>query len=307
MSKFARPNQLKLVSGEYVATISAYGAALIQLAYRGNKFCPERDTAELLSSYHGSVIAPWPNRIRDGQYCFAGKQFSVPINEKTRGNALHGFSAELQWATVQKNDAYACFELSLPPSPGYPWPVTMTTEYQLSPAGLELSFSATGTAKQPFGWAFHPYLTLPNSKPATWMLQHSAKSVLLVDSKRLLPTSLVSVEKAGLDFRFGASPEITGLDNAFANFDFNEQGRSSITLESSQHLIKVDFDSATPWLQLHFPDAKLTSVPAVVVEPMSCAPDAFNSPDYRGVDLEAGFRSVLKIQVNEKRQKPPRS
>lgn len=183
----------------------------------------------------------------------------------------------------------------------------MTTEYQLSPAGLELSFSATGTAKQPFGWAFHPYLTLPNSKPATWMLQHSAKSVLLVDSKRLLPTSLVSVEKAGLDFRFGASPEITGLDNAFANFDFNEQGRSSITLESSQHLIKVDFDSATPWLQLHFPDVKLTSVPAVVVEPMSCAPDAFNSLDYRGVDLEAGFRSVLKIQVNEKRQKPPKS
>ncbi len=45
---------------------------------------------EMCSSGRGEVLAPWPNRIRDGSYEFDGRRHQLPLNEPDRGNAIHG-------------------------------------------------------------------------------------------------------------------------------------------------------------------------------------------------------------------------
>lgn len=300
MNKSTNSQHLEIAAGDYVATIGRTGAALIQLTYRAEKFCPERSAEAIVTSYHGSVIAPWPNRIRDGKYTFGSKEYSLPINEPARANALHGFSANKSWRLDEKTENSASLILELGSTEGYPWPVNLRAHYVIGKDGLELSFSATGSKNQPFGWAFHPYLTLPGAEPETWTLSHSANSVMLVDNERLLPVSLAEVGSTNLDFRTGTSPEIQGLDHAFTDLKFDNQGFTLLRLESDQHLLMMNFDSRSPWLQLHYPNPELTSVPTVVVEPMSLEPDAFNSRCERDVALNGSFDTTVRIQITQK-------
>lgn len=300
MNSSANSKPLVISGGDYVATLSQTGAALTQLSYRGEQFCPERSEETLVSSYHGSVIAPWPNRIRDGKYRFDGKEYSLPINETAGANALHGFSANKRWELEEKASDSAVFGLELEPTEGYPWSLSLRAQYLVSGEGLRLLFSATGSKHQPFGWAFHPYLTLPDTKPDSWNLTHSANSVMLVDPARLLPVALAKVEDSDLDFRAGTSPEIPGLDHAFTDLMFDSQGFTSVQLESERHRIEMSFDANSPWLQLHYPNPLLTSVPSLVVEPMSLEPDAFNSRREQDLLLQDGFATELRIQITQK-------
>src|SRR5580658_8234301 len=38
----------------------------------------------------GQVLAPWPNRLGDGRYEFAGRTSQAALDEPERGNAIHG-------------------------------------------------------------------------------------------------------------------------------------------------------------------------------------------------------------------------
>jgi len=68
-------------SGSFKAKINTYGASLISLS--NNEFnLIESNTREGL--YAGSVLAPWPNRIKDGRYSFNDEMFELPINEKNK-------------------------------------------------------------------------------------------------------------------------------------------------------------------------------------------------------------------------------
>src|SRR5579875_1806009 len=45
---------------------------------------------ELCSGGRGQILAPWPNRVGDGRYAWAGRDFQLPLTEVEHGNAIHG-------------------------------------------------------------------------------------------------------------------------------------------------------------------------------------------------------------------------
>src|SRR5690606_33504004 len=83
--------------GDLVAVVSAIGASVRELTHRGRALVVGWDPTQLRPVYRGTLVAPWPNRIRDGRYRFGGQDFQVPVNEVDRGNALHGFTGWAQW------------------------------------------------------------------------------------------------------------------------------------------------------------------------------------------------------------------
>ena len=70
------------------AVISTEGAALIGLSVN-NFYLIEPNTRDGL--YAGKILAPWPNRIKDGKYTFNKKDYQLPINEVSKNNSLHGW------------------------------------------------------------------------------------------------------------------------------------------------------------------------------------------------------------------------
>ena len=45
----------------------------------------------------GQILAPWPNRIRDGRYTFDGEPIPAVLTEPARHNAIHGLVNWARW------------------------------------------------------------------------------------------------------------------------------------------------------------------------------------------------------------------
>ena len=45
---------------------------------------------EICPSGRGQVLIPWPNRLLDGRYTFAGRHHQLALTEPQRRNAIHG-------------------------------------------------------------------------------------------------------------------------------------------------------------------------------------------------------------------------
>ncbi|NCV74274.1 MAG: hypothetical protein EBW24_05095, partial [Actinobacteria bacterium] len=104
-------------SGDFKAKINSYGASLIYLSKNGFDLI-EPDTKPNL--YAGSVLAPWPNRIKDGRYKFNNKIFELPINEVAKNNALHGLVANSDWQEISKTQTSVELEYILDSPEIYP-------------------------------------------------------------------------------------------------------------------------------------------------------------------------------------------
>lgn len=261
-----------LEHGRYSAEISPVGAALIQLRLDGENYCPPRNAADLVARYHGSVIAPWANRVRDGRYSFRGDSYQVETNESQLNNSLHGLSATVKWETVEVTPTACTFTAITGDTHGYPWRIQLQAGYSLDDAGLRLTFVATNFSDSaaPFCWAFHPYFQLPSADASTWQLSAELDKFIEVD-ERLLPVARSQVSGA-MDFRNGSACCFPGLDHAFS---FAADVAPKVTLGSPQSkTVSIESDPGTRWLQLHHP----TGFPrTIVIEPQSSPPDAMNS------------------------------
>ena len=41
------------------------------------------DESQIPPAFSGAVLAPWPNRLRDGEYTYAGDAYEVPLTKLT--------------------------------------------------------------------------------------------------------------------------------------------------------------------------------------------------------------------------------
>src|SRR4051812_21522306 len=95
-------------TGEYVSIVPGYGGIIHRLGLMADSGAlvelidgyenSEQLMAEGSRSYKGSLLFPFPNRVKDGNYSFGGETYQLPLNETSRGHALHGllFNADLE-------------------------------------------------------------------------------------------------------------------------------------------------------------------------------------------------------------------
>ena len=111
----------------------------------------------------GKVLAPWPNRIRDGRYAFAGIEYRMPITEPSaRQRAARARRCRVNWRPLRRTADQVTLGYVLHPQPGYPFTLALEVEYPLTADGITVTLRATnvGAATAPFGAGLHPYLTL---------------------------------------------------------------------------------------------------------------------------------------------------
>src|SRR5438045_6045255 len=159
--RFGRPpsgTQYRIAHGELTATITEVGASVREFRSGEHDVFQPYDETEFSSGFHGSVLIPWPNRLADGQYQFDGVDYQVAITEPSRMTALHGLSPWRSWSVAEHEPDRVSLRLELLPSPGYPFFVDTTVDYQLSAAGLRVTTTSrnTGTVACPYAVGFHP-------------------------------------------------------------------------------------------------------------------------------------------------------
>ena len=280
--------QHALRAGDYEAVIASVGATLRSLTYNGRDLVVPFDADEVRPSYRGATLAPWPNRVVDGRYAFGGAEHQLALTEPARSHALHGLAAWLDFEAIDKGPDHVTLAAVVQPQTAYPWRIIVTTTFSLGPDGLTQTVTARNDSSEPAPWGTgpHPYLVAGEGLVDEWTLELPAAEVLAVTPDRLIPTELVAVdadEPERFDFRSARRIGAVEIDHAYTGLARDAQGIATVRVtDDSGSGVEMAWDAACPWVQIHTadkPDAALSRL-GLAVEPMTCAPDAFNAPNY---------------------------
>ncbi|MEI6701606.1 MAG: aldose 1-epimerase family protein, partial [Actinomycetota bacterium] len=277
--------QHALRHGTAEVVIAEVGATLRSYHDGGHDVVQGFPLSEFPSSARGQVLAPWPNRLADGKYSFGGRDGVVPLDDPEHGCAIHGLVRWRPWSLVASAQNRVTLEVTLLATPAYPFAVVLTMEYHLSRSGLTVTARATNVGDEPCPFAFgvHPYLGFGGDLGVV-ELQVPA-STTLATNDRLLPTGgKRSVEGTAFDFRTPTRLDQTVLDTTYTDLDRDEEGNWTVQLHDRWRgrSARLWADEAFPFLQIYSGDTMSDPAlrrTALGVEPMTCAPDGFNSGD----------------------------
>ncbi|MFZ2177497.1 MAG: aldose 1-epimerase family protein [Rhodococcus sp. (in: high G+C Gram-positive bacteria)] len=288
-TRSVRISSAEFGGGRYVADIAVTGAGLRVLEWEGPHGPRaltetwEVGTRPPLSA--GLILAPWPNRIRDGHFVFDGIDHQLEITEPVLGNASHGFVRRRDWRVTNRADDRVALAIDVGLHKGWPYPLRLTVEYAVGRDGLTVTHTATNTGAipAPFGMGFHSYVRVGDVPLDECTLRLSAGTRLPLD-ERMLP-SAASQAVIGTDYDFTSPRSLAGvvLDTPFSALDVDADGRS-------RHVLRAPDGTGTMlwaarefgWLQVFIADPDSgKSYPgrgrALALEPMTCPPNAFNS------------------------------
>ena len=303
----------EISAGGYTAVIAEVGASLISLTGPHGHLVRTTPPGHLRAGCNGAILAPWPNRIRDGRYSFGGRTHQLPLTEPGRGNASHGLALWERWRVAGKGadavgpgragadglapattepspaeaDAVELF-LDLVPQPGYPFPLRLTARYEVSAAGLSWSVTAenTGADYAPYAVAGHPYLVADGSDGSApggipgWTLRVPAGTYLEADPDRLLPVAEHPAGGGIFDFREGRLLGDTAYDVALGEIERDAEGGFECLLTGHEGRgVVLRCGPEVRWIQVYTDDAPHPEDGrrAVAVEPMTAPADAFRS------------------------------
>jgi aldose 1-epimerase len=231
----------------------------------------------------GQVLAPWPNRLADGRYEFDGMTLQLPLSEPERRNAIHGMVRWSAWEALEASASRLRMAHVLWPQPGYPFMLGLELEYSLTEAGLAVTMRTENLGRRPapYGAGFHPYIRAELGVIDSSVLQVPAETWLETDSRRIPTGRLLAVEHTERDFRSARPVGSTTLDTAFTDLERGADELARVTLASGdgRRRVTVWMDGAFDYLMiftadtLHDPEHRR----GLGVEPMTCAPDAFNN------------------------------
>ena len=273
--------QFTLVLDDAEVVVVEVGAGLRSYRAGGRELLDGYREDEMAESFRGAVLAPWPNRLRDGRYTWEGVEHQTALSEPDKGAALHGLVHSAAWTPVQQEPSRVVLEHVLHPQLGYPFTLRLRITYALGAGGLDVRSEATnvGTVPLPYGEGHHPYLAAGPGRVDACHLVSPAATYLEAD-ERGIPTGSAAVAGTPYDFRAGRTVGDLRLDHAFTDLARDERGRAWVRLTGPDGRgAAVWMDEGYRWLQLFSAD---TVAPArrrrgLAVEPMTCPPDALRT------------------------------
>lgn len=286
MSASSRPSSavISLSAGINIAHISRVGACLDRLAIAGTELVQQfpQDAPRPYSA--GVLLAPWPNRIRDGRWTQDGNAYELAITDNARHNAIHGLVTDGTFDVLHQTDSSVTLEYLIGPAAGYPFSVTVTVSYQLSDQGLECAMSLRneGVDNAPVALGAHPYLTIGDAPIRSLTIEGPVVSQLVTDTQ-MIPVAEEAIAGSKVDISSRVSLEKLELDTGFR---LGGDAPYTTTLAANNGKeVSLWQSKEFGWLQVFVtdefpgPDGPTS---AVAIEPMTAPANAFNS----GTDLK---------------------
>lgn len=278
----ASGEQVELSAGGWSAVVVEVGGGLRALECDAVPVIEAYPPEEIAVGGHGQPLLPWPNRLAQGRYRWAGQALRLPIDDPDARAAIHGLTRWANWRIGERSAAACAMELRLHPRPGYPFTLDLRLDYALSSTGLTVDLSArnAGEAPAPFGAGFHLYLAPGAPRVDAVRLTLPAASWLPADA-RGVPTGERRPVAGALDFRAGRQVGSARLDHCFTELA-RDAGLARVSLAGpGGRVTTLTMDGLWSHVMVFTgdtlaPDRRRT---ALAVEPMTCAPDAFNSGD----------------------------
>ncbi|WP_435749040.1 aldose 1-epimerase family protein [Microbacterium sp. PMB16] len=267
--------QVHLQSGDVTAQVAQVGASLRSLRIGGVDLVTPYPLDIPTPSCSGVVLAPWPNRVRDGRWDDDGTPRQLAITEPKFGNASHGLLRFVAYE-IDQTDAAATLSATIVPQTGYPYLVETSVTYLLTGTGIDVVHVLTNRSPEPAPVALgtHPFVTIGDVDPHDLVLRVPAATAFDTD-ERMLPTGTRPADAA---LRDGIRLGDASLDTGFTDLTRDADGlvRTSLTAPDGRRLTVWQgegFDYVQAFTTSKYPGHDL----AVAIEPMTAPADALNS------------------------------
>lgn len=292
--------EVTLQAGDLRLKVSPYGASLRGL-WRERA---DGQQTEIITGYtgaqqkiggQGDVLIPFPGRVRDGRYSFAGQTHQMAANDKDGPNAIHGFLRLIPWGIVEQTESRITFVATINPFDfqGYPFTLDVAVTYLLDEHGLtcRVTIENTGDRAAPVGAGFHPYFTVGSDLIDDNLLHVPMASIL--ELEKLIPTGRVlPVESTAYDFRRPRAIGQTQFNTCYLNPLRDPDGLLRLRLAGADNsrAVTVWLDSTFSYVVLFSGDGLPAPHPrrSLAIEPMTCGADAFNHGEWGLIGLAPG-------------------
>lgn len=264
--------QYEIQRGDQHAVVVEVGAGLRTYRVADRDVLDGYDAGEMCHSGRGQVLAPWPNRIENGEYEFDGAKLQLPLTEPETRNAIHGLVRFMTWTAVEHESDRVLLELLLHPQPGYPFTLLLRNEVRLAADGLEVRTTAenVGATACPLGLGHHPYLLAPTGKVDHVEFQLPARAPQRVGDAK--------------------------LDDTFGDLERDTDGIARVRVDDTT----VWMDASYGYAHLFTGDLPDVQRRSLAVEPMTCPRNAFRTGESL-IRLESGDRFEARWGITPRR------
>ncbi len=268
-------DQYEIVAGLRRAVVTEVGATLRSYTVDGREVVRGFAADEVIHGGRGQQLLPWPNRIRDGRYTFAGTPQQLSLSEPDRHNAIHGLVRHVPWQLVSHTADRVEQRVRVYPQSGWPGTIEATVVHTVGEDGVVTTVTVTniGDGPVPYGYAAHPYLTVGEDTVDDVVISVPAERYLAVDD-RLLPVDLILVEGRDEDMRTPAPLGTRRFDTALAGLARGGDGRWRARLERGDRWAELWAGEGLDWIQVFTGNDRRDL--SIALEPMTCGPNAFN-------------------------------
>lgn len=274
--------QIELHHGEQTVAIAEVGAGLRSYLAGTRPVIDGYPVTEACTGARGHSLIPWPNRIKAGKYEWDGTEYQLDLTEPAFGGAIHGLTRWAPWQLLEHDGTSASFGHVLYACPGWPWVLECRIDYSLDENGLTVRTTATnvGGSPCPYGTGAHPYLSVGTPTIDTAHAKVPGSLYLPVDAVGI-PTGKEPVQGTHYDLRSEEPLGARKIDVGYTELDRDPDGRARVRLSiPGGPAVALWVDEGYPYLEvftgdtLPQPERRRTGLG---VEPMTCAPNAFNS------------------------------
>lgn len=226
-------------------------------------------------------LVPFSNRIAQGKFRWAGRDYALDRNFGDRPHAIHGIGWQSTWsvATASATSAVLTLTHAATGAQAARWPFAFEAEqrFTLTAERLRVALSITNhhSGPAPVGLGLHPYF--PRAHDAT--LQFAAREVW-TNLAEPLPAQRIPVPPEW-DHARGLLVGSAALDNCFTGWD----GTARIAWVSGGPALIVEAGELFRHLIIYTPPGH----DFFCVEPVSHMTDAINRIDH---EINAGLRTL---------------
>ena len=223
------------------------------------------DHASLPHGTGSFIMAPWPNRIRDGRLPASDGEHSLPVNSGV--HAIHGLVREREWSVLERDETAATLAVDLES----PWPYRGRVVYLVSLDGAALVQTmsieaADGERPFPAGFGWHPWFRRSLGQGQMRLTAGVADQWQMDET--ITPTGAVITPPLLDEMRAGAVFPPGAMDGCFR---LGDGGR--VTLEWPEVTLEMFSSPELAHIQTYTPRPPLDH--AICVEPQTCAVNAF--------------------------------
>ena len=238
-----------------MASISPTGGMLLDLRLAGSELISSAGRPDPRTFFMGTVLAPWPNRLRDGRYQLDSVSYQF-AGLDAQENLNHGLIGQRKLDVISQEQSTISLSYEFGGDSGYPFEVSLQLRYEITESELRVEAIATNNEPEPvpFAIGFHPYFLVGEDFELTGKFSHHVTT-----DERMLPSGVEEV--AGLSYKGGQ------IDDCYF-------GADRILLRTSTGSVEVVLEENLSHFMFYRPGPDLGSS-MLAIEPMSAAANVF--------------------------------